>query len=103
MWLCVSLEYLMTQNRGLRCGAAKELKVMVYWNDYEGMRSTDSLPKIVNNIDMRIIDPSNVTQFPWILNPDPLRVNDNATKGIDTLNNSEQITIISFLNEIGKL
>jgi len=67
----------------------KQLKVMVYWNDYEGT-SASSTP-LVNNINMTITTPASATVQPWILdsaNPSSL-----ATRGVDNKNNSEQITI----------
>ncbi|KOY86678.1 hypothetical protein AD998_11455 [bacterium 336/3] len=67
----------------------KQLKVMVYWNDYEGT-SASSNP-LVNNLNMTITTPASTTVQPWILdsaNPSSL-----ATRGTDNKNNSEQITI----------
>lgn len=68
-----------------------QLRIMVYWSDYEGAASAS--PALVNNINMQVIDPS-VTSFdPWVLNPSIQ--NGVAIRGIDNLNNMEQVTIDS--------
>lgn len=70
-----------------------QVKVMVYWNDYEG--STSSSMALVNNIDMTITDPSSSTLLPYVLDPSPnvTSLNTPATNGVDNLNNMEQIVI----------
>lgn len=66
-----------------------ELKVMVYWLDKEGSPSAN--PALVNNLDMTLTDPSNTIWQPWVLNPsNPTAV---ATRGVDNLNNVEQVTL----------
>jgi subtilisin family serine protease len=66
-----------------------QLRVMVYWSDYEGAAS--AAPALVNNIDMQIIDPSLTSFNPWVLNP--ANQGAAATTGVDNLNNMEQVTI----------
>jgi len=71
----------------------RKLKCMVYWMDVEG----DPLASIalVNDLDMTIEDPSNTTFEPWILDPTPIVANITApaVRGVDHLNNMEQVTI----------
>lgn len=71
----------------------KQLRVMVYWTDYQGTPSAQTA--LVNDINMSIADPSNTTYQPWVLDPTPNAgiLDLDATPGIDDLNNVEQITI----------
>jgi hypothetical protein len=66
-----------------------QLRVMVYWSDYEGAASAN--PALVNDINMQVVDPSVTTFNPWLLNPS----NESAVavRGVDNLNNVEQVTI----------
>jgi subtilisin family serine protease len=70
-----------------------QLRVMVYWSDYEA--SANASPALVNDINMQVVDPS-VTSFnPWVLDetPNATALNSLAVRGIDALNNVEQVTI----------
>jgi hypothetical protein len=71
----------------------KQLKVMVYWNDYEA--SSAAATALVNNLDMRLEDPSSTSYLPWVLDPtpNPTALNANAVRGTDDLNNVEQVTL----------
>ncbi len=71
----------------------QQLKVMLYWNDYEG--STISSPSLVNDLDLRVENNSNQSYLPWVLNstPDSNLLNLPAVRDIDDLNNVEQVTI----------
>jgi PKD repeat protein len=70
-----------------------EIRVMVYWMDPEG----DPLASkaLVNDINMHLTDPINFTWQPWILDPTPNAINlaTPAIKGIDSLNNMEQVSV----------
>ncbi len=70
----------------------KEVKVMVYWHDYEA--STSASKALVNNLDARL-ERGATTYLPWILDPTPnaTTLDNPAIKGVDTLNNVEQISI----------
>lgn len=69
----------------------QEVKVMLYWSDKE---STHQAAKtLVNDLDIRVTDAAQVTHLPWVLNIDPAHVATPATKGIDDLNNIEQVSI----------
>tara|TARA_B100000809_G_scaffold247024_1_gene275606 strand:- start:11921 stop:14608 length:2688 start_codon:yes stop_codon:yes gene_type:complete len=66
-----------------------QLRVMVYWSDFEG--SASASPALVNNINMQVVDPGSTVFNPWILNPS--NQNSVAIRGVDNLNNMEQVTI----------
>jgi hypothetical protein len=70
-----------------------QLKVMVYWNDYEAAANASTA--LVNNLNMMVSDPSNATYNPWVLDatPNATALNQNATRKVDNLNNAEQVTI----------
>ncbi len=71
----------------------RQVKCMLYWLDVEG----DPVASIalVNDLDMTIEDPSSTVFEPWILDPTPVIANltTNAIRGVDHLNNMEQVTI----------
>lgn len=73
----------------------EELKFMIYWTDYEA--STIAAQALVNNIDLKVVTPTGDTLLPWVLNPTPnlnaVFITSPATKGIDSLNNMEQVQI----------
>lgn len=71
----------------------KEMKVMVYWTDTEA--SVNASVALVNNLDVTISDPSSEVHYPWLLNhyPHADSLNKPAVKGIDALNNVEQVQI----------
>ncbi|MGM0478297.1 MAG: S8 family serine peptidase [Bacteroidota bacterium] len=73
----------------------EELRVMVYWTDYEG--STNAATALVNDLNMVVEDPSAVQYQPWVLDPSPnvTALDANAVRGTDSLNNMEQVTIDS--------
>ena len=48
-------------------------------------------PALVNNLDLVLIDPQNGQHLPWILNPSS--PSQNATRGVDNLNNVEHIQV----------
>ena len=70
-----------------------QMRVMVYWHDVGG--SPASSTYLVNDIDIQVTDPSNAVWNPWVLDPTPNAANLNApaTRGIDHLNNMEQVTL----------
>ena len=74
----------------------RELKVMVYWPDVAG--AGNAAKALVNDLDMALIAPGGgSTWLPWVLNPSPdsLTLNNHAIRGIDTLNNMEQVTLMN--------
>jgi len=70
-----------------------QLRVMVYWNDFEA--SVNTTKALVNDLNIQLIDPSAIVFNPWILDPtpNPANLNSYAVRGIDDLNNMEQVTI----------
>lgn len=71
----------------------QEVRVMVYWSDVGGTPA--SAPSLVNDINMTVTDPSSAVWNPWILDPTPVIANlsANAVRGVDSLNNAEQVTL----------
>lgn len=61
--------------------------------DYEG--ATSASPALVNNINMTVTDPGSTVYNPWVLDPTPnaTTLNLPAVRGVDNLNNMEQVTI----------
>jgi len=74
----------------------KELKVMVYWVDWEASAGI-STRSLVNDLDITLADPSSANFQPWVLNPtfNAVTLDDIAVRATDTLNNNEQITIVN--------
>ncbi len=71
----------------------RQIRVMVYWSDIGG--SPVAAPALVNNLNMTLTDPSAGVWNPWILDPTPIAANLNtpAIRGVDSLNNMEQVTL----------
>jgi len=72
---------------------AEQIRVMVYWNDYEG--TPNAFTPLVNNLNMQVVTPTSGTFNPWVLNSTPVAslLDADATRGIDNINNTEQVTI----------
>ncbi|NCU03735.1 MAG: S8 family serine peptidase, partial [Chitinophagaceae bacterium] len=68
----------------------RKLKILLYWHDKEG--SPLAAKALVNDLDLSVTD-GITTYAPWILNPAPGSVNLPAIRGIDRINNIEQVTI----------
>ena len=70
-----------------------QIRVMVYWTDYQA--SVNANVALVNNLDITVTDPENTVWHPWVLNhyPHPDSLNKPAIRGIDDLNNMEQVTL----------
>ncbi|MBK9449077.1 MAG: S8 family serine peptidase [Bacteroidetes bacterium] len=68
-----------------------ELRVMVYWTDYPGNPSANKA--LVNDLNIQVTN--GTTYNPWVLDETPTAtaLNTPATRGIDDLNNMEQVTI----------
>ncbi|MFK7108320.1 S8 family serine peptidase [Flavobacterium oreochromis] len=66
----------------------KQLKVMLCYTDLPGVPGTSTI--LVNNLDLKVLRNGQI-YLPWIL--DPNQANNPATKGVDNLNNIEQVTI----------
>jgi hypothetical protein len=69
-----------------------QLKVMLYWAD--DAASPLAATALINDLDLTVKDPNNSnTHHPFVLDPTPANVNNNAVEGIDTRNNVEQVVI----------
>jgi hypothetical protein len=68
-----------------------KLKVMLYWNDQPA--SPLAAKQLVNDLDLLVQTPGAVTHKPFILDPTPANVNNDAVEGEDHLNNSEEVII----------
>ena len=81
-----------TQNYNLVVPAnTAHLKVMLYWND--AAASVLASQTLVNDLDLEVIDPATNTLLPFILDTIPANVGNNATTGVDHVNNIEQVII----------
>jgi gliding motility-associated-like protein len=65
-----------------------QLKIMVAWTDVPGTPGATKI--LVNDLDIRVVKDGQTT-LPWVL--DPANPNNVAVRGVDKLNNIEQITI----------
>ncbi len=72
-----------------------ELRFMVYWTDFEA--STIASQALVNDLDIKVVTPNGDTILPWILDPtaNAAALVSAARRGVDTLNNVEQVFIDS--------
>ncbi|MFY7965296.1 MAG: S8 family serine peptidase [Chitinophagaceae bacterium] len=72
-------------------------KIMVYWGDREA--NTSAARSLVNNLDAKIVDASLNEYLPWVLDigavPDATTIGNPAINGIDSINNVEQIELIT--------
>ncbi|WP_421497924.1 S8 family serine peptidase [Flavobacterium columnare] len=66
----------------------KQLKVMLCYSDLPGVPGINTV--LVNDLDLKVLRNGQI-YLPWVLNP--IKANAPATKGIDDLNNIEQVTI----------
>ena len=71
----------------------KQVKIMTYWHDKDA--SANASIALVNNLNTYITDANGVIYEPWVLDETPSASNldQNAIRGIDDLNNMEQVTI----------
>lgn len=68
-----------------------QLKVMLYWNDAPAaMLASQTL---INDLDLEVVSPSSATTLPFILDTVPANVMNNATRGVDNINNIEQVVV----------
>lgn len=71
-----------------------EVRVMVYWADYAGNPSASKA--LVNDLNITL-NVGGTNYNPWVLDetPNAAALNASATRGIDDLNNMEQVTIVN--------
>ncbi len=72
-----------------------EMRVMLYWMEDAGSPSSTII--LVNDLDLTVEDPSALTHQPLVLDPTPniTTLSNNAVLGRDSLNNMEQVRIVS--------
>lgn len=68
-----------------------QLKVMLYWND--SAAAVLASQALVNDLDLRVTDPSAAVHLPQLLDTLPGNVDHAATTGADHFNNTEQVVI----------
>lgn len=70
-----------------------KIKAMVYWPDVEGSPAAGKA--LVNDINIQLVDPSSNVYNPWRLDPTPdaTKLSSPAFRGVDSLNNAEQVTL----------
>lgn len=71
----------------------RQAKVMLYWA--EAPASEQAAKALINDLDLRLIGPNGAVFLPWKLDPapNPVTLNSPATRGRDSLNNVEQVSI----------
>jgi hypothetical protein len=73
------------------------IRVTICWTDPPGPEHSYQLDPtnlvLVNDLDLRVVSPSSVTNFPWVL--DPTNPSDAATTGDNFRDNVEQVCINS--------
>jgi hypothetical protein len=85
-----------TNTHTISVPGGEQLRVMLYWTDYEA--ATNASVALVNDLNMQVLDPFAGIYDPWVLDitPNPTALDAPATRGIDNLNNTEQVTIESI-------
>lgn len=69
----------------------KELRVMLVWNDTVSNKVyAYGEPALINDLDLEVVK-EGVTTLPWVLKPSNPEA--DATRGVDRINNMEQVTI----------
>lgn len=72
---------------------AKELRVMLVWSDTISNKQYGyGEPALINDLDLQVANGGSVT-LPWVL--DPSNPQTPATRGVDSRNNMEQVTVES--------
>jgi hypothetical protein len=76
----------------------QQLKVMLYWHDKDGNPASSIV--LVNDLNLRVLDPNTVAYSPWVLNnaANVAALNTPAIRANDSLNNVEQVTIDSLIS-----
>lgn len=69
--------------------ASSPLQVSMAWDDYEATFNAN--PTLVNDLDLELVAPSGAVWRPWVL--DPANPGNNATRGVNTRDNEEQVTV----------
>ena len=72
-----------------------QLRVMLHWTDFEG--SPTAARSLVNDLDLVVVDSAGTVHQPLVLDASPnvASLTQNAAPGRDSINNSEQVLILS--------
>lgn len=70
-----------------------DLKIMLNWMDPPGHPNADKA--LVHDLNLKVTGPNNDEYLPWVLNFASDHVQDLAVRAIDTLNNTEQVSILN--------
>ncbi len=81
-----------THTLNIPAGTA-QVRIMLYWMDYEG--TSGSSVALINDLNLTVTDPSLTVFNPWVLDHtiNATNLDADATRGVDALNNMEQVTI----------
>lgn len=85
-----------TDNYTFQWDGTSPVRVTLCWTDPPGQATNvhdDTAPKLVNDLDLRIIEPDDFVYYPYVLNRS--NPSANASTGDNTLDNVEQIYIAS--------
>ncbi len=69
----------------------RQLKVMLAWTDPAA--EVDATKALINDLDIKLITPTSDTILPWVLDARRSDLPQAAFRGLDTLNNQEQVTL----------
>jgi hypothetical protein len=71
----------------------RQARFMIVWTDPAAAPNAGKA--LVNDLDLKVIAPDGTVLLPWVLDPTPTvtALNTPATRGVDALNNVEQVSI----------
>ncbi|MCW5921572.1 MAG: S8 family serine peptidase [Saprospiraceae bacterium] len=71
----------------------RQVRIMAYWADPPA--ATNAAVALLNDLDLRVVAPNGNLHLPWKLDPTPVPfyLDQPATQGRDSLNNTEQVSI----------
>jgi hypothetical protein len=70
-------------------GYMPELRVSLAWDDAPAALAAAT--QLVNDLDLTVVAPDGTVHRPWVL--DPANPGNSATRGVDSLNNQEQVVV----------
>ncbi len=88
-----------TQNQNVTVPAgASSVKIMLVWTDPAA--ASNPSRALINDLNLSVLRSNGTSTFPWVLNPSSTTVNQAAVRGIDSLNNMEQVTLTTTPGEV---
>jgi len=79
-------------------GTTDDVLVSLAWDDFEATLNAD--PTLINDLDLELVAPDGVVWRPWILDPGNPGV--PATRGVNTVDNQEQVLVPATSVIVGK-